>query len=82
MGEGARDRLAELGELAAGEPLFPARRHLNAVTIRLSQELEEATLRWSEWALDQTASWAASDDPGRWDPHTVYTPLAETWRRA
>src|SRR5262245_1176731 len=51
MGDGARARLAELGALAAGEPLFPQRRHLNAVTIRLSQEQEEATLRWSQWAL-------------------------------
>ena len=79
MGDAARARLAELGELAAGEAPFPERRHLNAVTIRLSQELEEATLRWSQWALESTAAWKASDDPGRWDPQSVYTPLVEAW---
>jgi DNA-binding PadR family transcriptional regulator len=79
MGDAARARLAELGELAAGEAPFPGRRHLNAVTIRLSQELEEATLRWSQWALESTAAWKASDDPGRWDPQSVYTPLVEAW---
>jgi hypothetical protein len=51
------------------------------VSIRLQQELEETTVRWSEWALEQTASWKAGDDPGRWDPDSVYTPLAETWSR-
>jgi PadR family transcriptional regulator, regulatory protein AphA len=79
MGEGARSRLGELAALAQEEPRFPERRHLNAVTIRLSQELEEATVRWSEWALEQAASWTATDDPGRWDPECVYTPLVEAW---
>src|SRR5262249_38956048 len=82
MGDAARARLAELAALAAGEPLFRERRHLNAITIRLAQDMEETTLRWSRWALEQTASWKASDDPGRWDPQSVYTPLAETWHRA
>ena len=27
----------------------------------------------------ETASWKASDDPGRWDPESVYTRLAEAW---
>jgi len=49
------------------------------VTIRLQQDLEEATVRWSEWALEQTASWPTTDDPGGWDPESVYRPLAETW---
>ncbi len=81
MGEAARRRLADLGDLASEEPLFPRRRHLNAVSIRLQQELEETTVRWSEWALEQTASWKASDDPGGWDPESVYSRLAETWSR-
>src|SRR5689334_18599007 len=50
MGDASRARLAELAGMAAGEPAFPQRRHLNAITIRLSQEHEEATLRWSAWA--------------------------------
>ena len=81
MGDAARRRLADLGDLAREEPSFPGRRHLNALTIRLQQDLEETTLRWSEWALEQTASWKASDGPGGWDPESVYTPLAVTWSR-
>jgi DNA-binding PadR family transcriptional regulator len=79
MGEAARTRLGVLAAMAREEPLFPARRHLSAVTIRLSQDLEEATARWSEWALEQTATWPASDDPGDWDADSVYTPLVERW---
>jgi PadR family transcriptional regulator, regulatory protein AphA len=81
MGETARNRLGELAVRALQEPPFPGRRHLDAVTIRLAQDLEEATLRWSEWALTQTEAWKAGDDPGNWDPETVFTPLAEAWRR-
>jgi PadR family transcriptional regulator, regulatory protein AphA len=80
MGEAARGRLAELGSQAREEPPFP-RRHLKAVTLRLQQDLEEATVRWSEWALEATASWKGSDDPGEWDPESVYTPLVEAWSR-
>jgi DNA-binding PadR family transcriptional regulator len=80
IGDGARARLTELGALAEGEVRFPERRHLDAVTTRLAQELEEATVRWTEWVVEQSASWNAVDDPGRWDPEsTVYTPLAEAW---
>ena len=79
MGDLARRRLGDLGALAQDEVRFPERRHLGALTIRLSQDLEEATLRWTEWALEQTASWKGSDDPGRWDPESVYTRLAEAW---
>lgn len=82
MGEAARGRLEGLGALARHEARFPERRHLDAVTIRLARDLEEATLRWSEWAVAQTASWRASDEPGTWDPESaVYTPLAEAWGR-
>jgi DNA-binding PadR family transcriptional regulator len=80
MREVSRRRLAELAAMAGEEPRFPGRQHLNALTIRLSQDLEEATLRWAEWALEQTGAWRAGDDPGSWDPESVYTPLAETWR--
>ena len=79
MGDLARRRLGDLGALAQDEERFPERRHLGALTVRLSQDLEEATLRWTEWGLEQTASWKASDDPGRWDPESVYTRLAEAW---
>jgi PadR family transcriptional regulator AphA len=77
MRDAAQARLAELAALAAQEPLFPQRRHLGAVTIRLHQDLEEAQVRWAEWALEQTATWPSADDPGAWDAEAVYARLAE-----
>jgi DNA-binding PadR family transcriptional regulator len=82
MAEAAQRRLAELAEMAGEEPRFPERRHLGALTIRLAQDHEEATLRWARWALEQVASWPSTRDPGEWDPDVVYTPLAEAGSRA
>ena len=73
----ARGRLAELARLAGEAPRFPERRHLGALTIRLAQAQQETELRWAEWALEQVTSWRSTDDPGDWDPESVYTPLAE-----
>jgi PadR family transcriptional regulator, regulatory protein AphA len=80
MRDSARRRLGELAGMASGEPMFPARRHLGALTIRLAQDHEEANLRWAEWALTQIRSWKATNDPGDWDPEAVYTRLAESGR--
>lgn len=77
MAEAARQRLGELSQLANEEPRFPERRHLGALTIKLAQDQEETTLRWTRWALEQVASWRSTGDPGTWDPEVVYTPLAE-----
>jgi PadR family transcriptional regulator AphA len=78
--EAARQRIDELAQMAQEPPLFPERRHLGALTIKLAQEHEETQLRWAEWALEQAASWRSTDDPGDWDPEIVYTPLAEAGR--
>ena len=76
----SRRRLGELAEMAQ-EPLrFPERRHLGALSIRLAQEQEEATLRWAEWALEQLGSWVATDDPGGWNADVVFTGLVEAGR--
>jgi DNA-binding PadR family transcriptional regulator len=80
MQDTARRRLGELARMAGGTPLFPERRHLGALTIRLAQDQEETNLRWAEWALTQVDSWTSTDDPGDWDPDLVYTPLAESGR--
>ena len=80
MRDSARRRLGELAEMASGEQMFPARRHLGALTIRLAQDHEQANLRWAEWALTQIESWKATSDPGNWDPEVVYTRLAESGR--
>jgi PadR family transcriptional regulator, regulatory protein AphA len=76
----ARRRLAELAEMAQEPPRFPERRHLGALSIRLAQEHEEATVRWAEWALEQVGAWEATDDPGSWDPEAVFNRLAEAGR--
>jgi PadR family transcriptional regulator, regulatory protein AphA len=73
----ARRRLAELARMAQEAPPFPDRRHLGALSIRLAQEQEEATLRWAEWALVQVGSWVATDDPGEWDADDVFDRLVE-----
>jgi PadR family transcriptional regulator AphA len=78
IGEEARARLATLAQVASEPPAFPARRHLGALTLRLQQEHEEATARWAEWALVQTESWPAADDPGEWDAEGVIARLAES----
>jgi DNA-binding PadR family transcriptional regulator len=80
MADSARRRLGELAQMAGEEPRFPERRHLGALTIRLAQDHEEATLRWAEWALEQVVSWPATDDPGGWDPEVVYHRLAAAGR--
>lgn len=64
MRDAARARLGELAAFAAGEHPFPERRHLNEITMRLAQDLEETQVRWAEWALVETASWRGVGDPG------------------
>jgi DNA-binding PadR family transcriptional regulator len=77
MRDAAQRRLAQLGEMARQPPLFPERRHIGAITIRLQQDQEETTARWADWALAQTAEWRSTGDPGDWDPDVVYDRLAE-----
>jgi hypothetical protein len=60
---------------------FPERRHLGALIIKLAQDHEEANLRWAEWASEQVGSWRATDDPGDWDPESVYAALAGSGHR-
>jgi PadR family transcriptional regulator AphA len=78
MGEDARARLADLGEAESEPSALPHPRHLAALTLRLRQEHEEATARWADWALTQTESWPAADDPGEWDAEAVIDRLAES----
>ena len=67
MRDAARARLAAVAEQAAEPPAFPDRRHLTALTSRLHHDHEQATARWADWALEQIATWTATDDPGSWD---------------
>jgi hypothetical protein len=67
-----------VAESASLPAALPRRRHLDALTLRLRQEHEEAIARWADWALTQTESWPASDDPGEWDAEAVLAGLAES----
>jgi PadR family transcriptional regulator, regulatory protein AphA len=64
MEDRARERLAELGAMSEAGPVFPERRHLSAITMRLQQEQEQTTIRWAAWARAEVARWRATDDPG------------------
>jgi PadR family transcriptional regulator, regulatory protein AphA len=81
MSATARRRLGDLARMAQEPPSFPDRRHLGALSIRLSQEQEEATLRWAEWALEQVDDWVATDDPGSWDAEVVFDRLVDAGGR-
>lgn len=78
MRDGARDRLAALAQMAGQPAVFPDRRHLSALTLRLQHDHEAATARWAEWALGETAAWPATDDPGEWDTQGVLARVAES----
>ena len=62
--EGARARLAELEEMAAGAHPFPERRHITSLAMRLQQDQERAALEWATWARAEVARWKATDRPG------------------
>lgn len=72
----ASRRLAELAEMAGQVTAFPQRSHLSALTLRLQEEHEAATLRWARWALAQTEEWVSAADPGGWDASTELADLA------
>jgi DNA-binding PadR family transcriptional regulator len=75
----AEERLAEVTELAEiwlAEPAFPERAHLGAIGLELVKGQEEAVLQWATWARGQVDEWAATDDPGHWDPDVVFRRLA------
>jgi DNA-binding PadR family transcriptional regulator len=63
MEEGARERLAELEEMAAGEYPFPERRHISDLCMRLQQQQEQTILDWAAWARTEVARWRATSAP-------------------
>ncbi len=70
-----RERLEELatmtGELLADGGSFPARLHLQALTLRRQVDQEADTLAWVTWARRQVDSWTSATDPGHWDASRV-----------
>ena len=64
-------RLADLqekvDELAADDPPFAERVHLNALGLRFVLDHERTIAAWARWALDQTEGWVSTTDAGGWD---------------
>lgn len=71
-------RLAELAAKADenihGEVAFPERLHLNSLGLRFHLDHERAVGSWARWALEQTAGWNSTTDPGSWDHRTSFDP--------
>ncbi|MDT7571810.1 MAG: hypothetical protein QOE05_1984 [Actinomycetota bacterium] len=81
--DNAMQRLRALSDLAATRPLpFPERGHLNAISLRLQFEQEDAVARWARWARKQAEQWTASDDPGSWRFEPVLDDLASSGQGA
>ena len=57
---------AKVDELGGDDTAFAERRHLNALGLRFVLDHERAIASWARWALDQTAGWRSSVDPGAW----------------
>jgi PadR family transcriptional regulator, regulatory protein AphA len=75
----ARDRVAALGELVDRSltegPVFPERRHISALTLRLQLAQETAVIDWTAWARNQLSSWTSTTDPANWDDRAALTEL-------
>ena len=71
IAETSDHRLAELetkrAENVSGEVAFPERLHLNTIGLRFHVDHEQAVGAWARWALEQTADWRSTTDPGGWD---------------
>lgn len=64
-------RLAELDEKvdenARGDVAFPDRLPLNTLALRFQLDHERTIGEWARWALEETADWRSTTDPGSWD---------------
>lgn len=71
IAETAEARLDELqtkvDDNARGDVPFPERLHLNSLGLRFIVDHERAIAAWARWALEQTAEWTSTTDPGSWD---------------
>ncbi len=71
IAEAADARLAELEgkveELTADDVPFAERLHLNALGLRFVLDHERSIAEWARWALEETAGWRSTTDPGSWD---------------
>ncbi len=58
---------AKVGELGRDDAPFAERLHLNALGLRFVLDHERSIAAWARWALDQTAGWQSTTDPGSWN---------------
>jgi PadR family transcriptional regulator, regulatory protein AphA len=63
----------KIDELAAEGVTFAERVHLNSLGLRFILDHERTISVWARWALEQTASWRSTTDPGAWDPRHAFT---------
>lgn len=70
------DLEAKVDELARDDLPFPERLHLNTLGLRFIIDHERSIGAWARWALDQTAEWCSTTDPGSWDHRQVLSSLA------
>jgi DNA-binding PadR family transcriptional regulator len=70
IAENADVRVAELEakveEHETGAIPFPQRLAINQVALRFQRDHEHLIGSWARWALDQTAAWRSTTDPGPW----------------
>jgi DNA-binding PadR family transcriptional regulator len=57
---------SKVDQNAAAEVAFPERRAINQIALRFQLDHEQLIGTWARWALDQTASWRSTTDPGSW----------------
>jgi DNA-binding PadR family transcriptional regulator len=64
---------AKVDEHDRGDSPFPERIHLNSIGLRFYLDHERAIGTWARWALDQTAGWRSTTDPGSWDHRQAFS---------
>jgi DNA-binding PadR family transcriptional regulator len=76
----ALERIGALAGQTEEESAFPERLHVNALSIRLYFDQEQAVLAWTRWARQQVETWRSTTDPGDWDAPAMLRDMA-AWAR-
>jgi hypothetical protein len=71
-GIGCTFRIDTVDEFESDDVPFPERLHLNTLGLRFIIDHERSISTWARWALDQTAEWHSTVDPGSWDHRHVF----------
>jgi DNA-binding PadR family transcriptional regulator len=57
---------AKVEQNEAADVPFPDRRAINQVALQFQLDHERTIGTWARWALEQTADWRSTTDPGSW----------------